>query len=257
MTPNKLCLKSIFAVILALMLLALNIAACFIPSIDVSGHGVTSVSSVTKDYLSTLNTDVEIFVVKGELYDSKFERFIEEYARSSDRIKLEFVEFEDSAEVFSYAGYSAQELGAYAVVVKSDKRADMVDYYSLFYYATSFGNLSYSDYYNYYTLFSSSESYASYFEELVYGSEYYFYGEAIITALVEYAALDIIPRTYLLCANGEDDVTGGNLANALQSMSYDYAALDLGKVSAIPQDAGCIVINDPDTDYSDDIQVSF
>ena len=144
---KKKVLKSSAVVVLAIILLAVNVLALFVPSIDLSTTGRIKMGEVSQKYLANLDKEIEIYVVKGASDDAKFERFMKDYAKSSDKIKLEFVELSDAAELLALCGYTASDgVSSYAVVVKSDKRAKLLDYHSLFYYQTNWGNLSYSQY---------------------------------------------------------------------------------------------------------------
>ncbi len=245
-------LKPAALVAMTVILVAVSVLTLFLPSADMSRGNSLGVSEATKEYLSELPCDVSIYVVEGELHDSKFELFMKEYAKASDRISVEFVELEDSAALFAECGYSApDELSVYTVVVKSEKRARLIDYYSMFYYYNSnFGQLSYSKYYEYYSMFSSYPDYAQYLESLVYDSEYYFNGDAILTGIVEYVSLDVIPRAYISASHGENSATEGNFAKLLLAMGYDFGVISENDLTEIPIDAGCVIINEPTSDIS-------
>lgn len=249
---SKKYLGAAFIVILAAVLLVINVGAIFLPTPEMSEDEVLSISDQSKEYLSGLGRDVDIYVIQGTVYDHKFEMFMKEYASLSERIKLEFVDFEDAGELLEACGYpSDQELSSYAVVVKSDKRARLLDYYSMFYYYNpTFGQMSYSNYYEYYSMFSSSADYAPYLEALVYDSTYYFCGESLLSALVEYTALDIVPRAYFTVSHGENSATEGNFAVLLSAISYEYSTLSLTDTKSVPEDAGCLIINQPTSDLS-------
>ena len=169
-------------------------------------------------------------------------------------MSVDFLSLDEAGDILALCGYSANEtLSSSAIVVKSDKRVRLIDYYSMFYYYnTTFGQMSYSGYYEYYSMFSAYEDYSDYLETLIYDSEFYFYGDALITGLVEYVTLDVVPKAYFVTSHGENSASDGNFAKLLTAMEYDYAELALADGMAVPNDAGCLVINDPDVDISVD-----
>lgn len=245
---KKAITKRITVIIVAAFLLLVNIATTLLPrskAIEMSG--------ISKDFLASLECDVEISVIRGAISDALFESFMKDYAKASERIKLSFIESSDANELLSDVGYSLRaENTTYIIVVKSDKRAQIIDYNSLFYYENSqFGRISQSQYAQYYQLFSSSENYLSYLDSLIYDSQYCFYGDALITGLVEYVTLDIIPRAYMVTSHGTVSASEENFAKVLNAAGYTYSTLSLSGLSALPEDAGCVIINEPTEDLTE------
>lgn len=251
---KKSIFKSSTVIILVIALLAVNVVAFLWNDYDLDGKYALKVSSESARYLKSLENEVEIYVIEGGAQDTKFERFIEDYAEQSDKISLEFVDVSKAGELLSLCGYTASDdVSSYAVVVKSDKRAKLLDYYSMFYYQNAnFGKLSYSQYLQYYSMFSSNESYLSYLDSLIYDTDRYFYGDALITGLVEYVSFDVIPRAYMVTTHGVNSAKDGNFAKLLIAMGYEYGELALGEDTKIPEDAGMVMINEPTSDISSD-----
>jgi len=252
MKKRSFVMGRIFVALLAVVLIFVNVAALFLPRLDLSSESVLTLSEESGRYISSLSEDVEIYVIEGQSYDARFEIFLKEYARHSDRIKLEFISHGEAGELLALCGYSASDtFASYAVVVKSDKRARLIDYYSMFYYINpNFGQFTSSQYAEYYSMFSSHPDYAAYLSSLIYESEYYFYGDALLSGIVEYVTLDIIPKAYIVTSHGENSVSDGNFAKLLLAMEYDFGELALSDSVKVPRDAGCIIINEPTKDLS-------
>ena len=244
--------KKITLVILVVALLIVNVVAFLLDAVDLDANSALKVSAESQRYLNTLKDNVEMYVIEGGIKDDKFEKFVKDYAKCSDKISLEFLELSKAGDLLALCGYTASdEISSYAVVVKSDKRIKLLDYYSMFYYQNSnFGNLSYSQYLQYYSMFTSSESYLSYLDSLIYETDCYFYGDAMITGLVEYVSLDIIPKAYMVSSHGANSTSEGNFAKLLLSMGYEYGELSLND-GMIPEDAGMVIFNEPTADISE------
>ena len=244
--------KKITLIILAVALLIVNVVAFLLDAVDLDANSALKVSAESQRYLNTLKDNVEMYVIEGGIKDDKFEKFVKDYAKCSDKISLEFLELSKAGELLALCGYTASdEISSYAVVVKSDKRIKLLDYYSMFYYQNSnFGNLNYNQYLQYYSMFTSSESYLSYLDSLIYETDCYFYGDAMITGLVEYVSLDIIPKAYMVSSHGVNSTSEGNFAKLLLSMGYEYGEFSLSD-GRIPEDAGMVIFNEPTADISE------
>ena len=239
-------------ILLVVALLIVNVVAFLPEPVDMNGDSALKVSAESKRYLNSLTDNVEMYVIKGDAEDKKFEKFIKAYADCSDKISLEFLELSEASDLLKLCGYTASDgASSYAVVVKSDKRVKLLDYYSMFYYQNAnFGNLTYSQYLQYYSMFTSSESYLSYLDSLIYETDRYFYGDAMISGIVEYVSLDVIPKAYMVTSHGVDSASDGNFAKLLLSMGYEYGEFSLSD-GMIPEDAGMVMINEPTKDISE------
>lgn len=244
--------RSATLIFLVVALFIVNVVAFLPDPVDINGESALKVSAESKKYLNCLTDNVEMYVIVGGIKDEKFERFVSDYAKCSDKISLEFLELSEAGDLLRLCGYTASdEISSYAIVVKSDKRVKLLDYYSMFYYQNAnFGKLTHSQYLQYYSMFTSSESYLSYLDSLIYETDCYFYGDAMITGLVEYVSLDIIPKAYMVSSHGVNSTSEGNFAKLLLSMGYEYGEFSLSD-GRIPEDAGMVMINEPTKDMSE------
>ncbi len=255
--------KSIISVItataVALAALAINIGAAFIFKShtfpDMTSSELYTISEETKKFNFSLGESVTISVLNADRSNAQFEIFMERYAESGHSITLEYVNTFENPEFLAEHGISSDDaVNPYSVVVSSEKRSQYIDFYSMYYYSNEtlgISQMSYSQYNYYYSLFSSSESYAEYLYNLMYGSKLYFCGEKALTSTVEYVTLDYIPHSYFVTGHGEDSVNDGNFASLLAYMEYAYGVLDITAADKIPEDADCIIINSPNEDYSE------
>ena len=243
---------------LVLLMLFVSIGMSLLPvscaEFDMTGQGRYAISSEAKKFLRGVDEDITVYVLDPDGTNPQLESFLRRYAESGKNVGVKYVKTAEVKEILASYGYSADSIPPYSLLICSDKRGELVDFYSMYYYVNEklgISSMSYSDYNYYYSLFSSSDSYATYLDALVYSSELYFNGDAVITGVIEYVTLDIIPHAYFITGHGEDSVSDGKFVSLLGQMYYHFEALDITK-SSIPEDACCIVINEPESDYTEE-----
>ena len=255
---KKISTISVISAMLVVLMLFVSIGMSLLPvaytEFDATESGKYRVSATTKKFLSGIDDEVTIYVLSADGSNPQLESYLRRYAESGKNIDVEYVKEEEQKALVESYGFSNASVAPYSLLICSDKRGEFVDFYLMYYYVNEklgITSMSYSDYNYYYSLFSSSESYATYLEALLYSSELYFHGDAVITGALEYVTLDIIPHAYFITGRGEDSVTDGKFVSLLGQMYYDFETHDITKSSGIPADACCIVINEPKTDYTE------
>ncbi|MBE6530723.1 MAG: hypothetical protein E7679_01335 [Ruminococcaceae bacterium] len=256
-TIGKGFLLGTLSLVLALLLIALNIASLFLPSrfssIDITPSRRYALSDQTGKFIEGLEEDITLYVLNADGSDKGLEEFIKRYAASSKHIKLERVDTVENPDFLAGLGYqTSAEISAYTVIVKSEKRSYPIDPSNFYYYySQQFGEISASDYSYYLNYFGSSEAYAEYYNELAYNTRVYFRGEMLFSLGIDYVIQKFIPHAYFITGRGEDSVSGGNFASFLAQYGYNAEAHDITTSAGIPEDAGCIVINSPSEDYTE------
>ena len=100
--------------------------------------------------------------------------------------------------------------------------------------------------------------YLSYYDIYTYdASSYYttgqyttqFAGEQVLTGAIAYVTSDSLPLIYLTTGHGEATLST-QFADAVSKANLETKALSLLTVEAIPEDAGALFINAPDTDFT-------
>ena len=267
----------IMLVSLALVLLAVNAALLFVPSryteLDVTSADNYTLTDGTESYLSSLGRDVTLYLIDNNGEDIRFEYFIERFSDSGKRISLERLDISDAQDVLAEAGTDASALTdiPYALVLKTDKRAEIIDYYSLFYYYNTNSTLieflqsyfgfegsyslsvpQYQTYADYLEQYSSMDtSYQTYYYYLVDGSVLYFQGESVLCAAIEYVCADIIPQKYVLTGHGEYAMSGSAIEGVFTLFGESCKMLDITSVDKIPEDAASVYVSAPTSDYSE------
>lgn len=185
---------------------------------------------------------------------------MERMAEYSDCVTLKKVKPADCEVLLQQWNLSSDDIASvgYCLIAESEKRSEIVDYTSLFYYEatnttlnsmglTKMSALEYSYYVSY---FSQSEQYAKYLSYLVGESNCCFQGDMVLAAMLEYVTMDIIPVHYVLTGQGEASVTDTVLGEMYAYDGSSYQILDFSIHSAIPDDAATVLVIAPTKDYS-------
>ncbi|MBE6546710.1 MAG: hypothetical protein E7668_04635 [Ruminococcaceae bacterium] len=272
--PRKIAVVAV-AVVLAVLV---NTGMMLLPGAwtrtDLTKEKIFTLSEDSKTFLKDLDTEVTLYLIEGTGGDTRFEYFLEELCGHSSKLTLTRMKAEDSGELLAESGLTVQTVTGsglpYCMVIRSDARTEVIDYYSLFYYyntnstllhflqtyfsASAQAKMSYYEYnqYLYYLeLYSQQNSqFQQYWYYLVHDTSRYFQGEAILTSIIEYVSADLIPVTYRLVGNGENDLSGTLMSSLLSTYNVEYKALDLKDVEAIPDDAAAVLAAAPTADYS-------
>ena len=146
--------------LLVAVMLFVSIGMSLLPVIyteaDVTGTGKYRVSSTTKKFLGGIDETVTIYVLGADGSNPQLESFLRRYADTGSTVEVEYVKSADEKALVESYGFSAASMSPYSLLICSDKRAEFVDFYLMYYYVNEkLGTMSYSDYQYYYSLFSS------------------------------------------------------------------------------------------------------
>jgi len=256
---------SILTVALVLVVvIALNVVLWLLPERrlqkDMTKEQFYTLSDKIDDFLINLDEDVTLYLIDADGSDDKFEYFIERLTDRSDRLTLKKLKLEDCEEQLKKWGISTDSVAAtgYCLVAEGEKRTEIVDYSSMFYYEVtnatlnSMGmtKLSMTEYMYYASYFSQDAQYEQYLAYLVNESYRYFQGETVIAAMLEYVVADVIPVHYVVTGHGERSFASSTIEELYTYHGTSYQTLDLRMTKRIPEDASTLLILAPKTDYS-------
>lgn len=223
------------AIVLAAVLV-LNLLLSGIPSgtleYDISGKSFYRVSKQSTDYLSALDMDVEIVVLaQSDVIDELLLKFINNYAGSSPRVKLEVID-----PVLNPTALTAYNAQANNVVVTCPETGRVrllnlagIDGESeglIIYDAASF-------YYN---------------NQL---NPVYLDAEGQLTGAIHYVTSEETHKLYLLDGHGEEAL-GKNAAALLSKGNIETAPLNLLAEGGVPDDCELLLCFNPERDLSED-----
>lgn len=238
-----------FAVVMALILLAVlvvvNMIVGSLPSkftmLDTSGTGKYDISGTSESFIAGIKDKVTLYHICTDGYeDNDFETFIERYASMSSNISV--VKVDPARDPSFLEKYQATDLSENSLIIESEKRVKVVDYYDffLFYCADIDYSMSYDEYASYGVMY---ESYYGY----TFTPVQYF--DSVLTLGIEYVCADSVPSVYLLNGHGEAELADVVTQN-LDYSGMTYESLNLALGDGIPEDCTCLIIHNPTSDLT-------
>lgn len=229
---GKLLKKGSYSIIItaiaAAIVIAINLVAAELPSkyteIDVSQQKMYTISEETESMLKNLDEDVTIYYVTQDANkDETIAKLLDRYEDASSHVKVEQIDpvlhpaFTDE--------YTSDDLTENSVIVVCGDKNKIVEYSSM-----------------YETQMSS------------YGMSYEtsgFDGEGQITSAVSYVTSENLPILYNIEGHGESALSS-SVEDAIEKGNMEIQTLSLLTEGEVPEDADCILINAPTSDFSAD-----
>lgn len=219
---------SVLAVIVLVLVILLNLVVNAIPTkftqFDISTGKMFTLSDTTKTMLHDLNTDVTAYyLAETGSEDSNITRILDRYAGESSHFSWQQ---RDPALYPTFAQqYDAQDASASSVILVCGDNHTVVDYYDMY-------DADYSNYYydGSYTMSFSAESALS-------------SGIAKVTRESSYVL-------YQMTGHGETALET-DFTDTLDNSGVSVQDLNLISAGSIPKDASAVIINAPQTDYSE------
>ena len=217
------------AVIISMaVVVLLNVLAAKIPLrftvFDVTSNKLYSLTDETKNMISALGEDVQLYVLASETQaDILLDTTLKNYADLNPHIKVSYVDPAVNPKFFTE--YTDSDVSFNSIIVEGSKRSKVVDY-----------NMIYQTEIDYYTYSSTVTGYD---------------GEGQLTSAIAYVTSDDMPKMYLLEGHGEGSFDAEFMA-AVEKENVDYETINLMNYDAVPTDAACVIVYAPLSDFSDD-----
>lgn len=209
--------------IVTAMVVVINVFLGQLPAswtiIDFSTQKLYSITDTTKNFLDKLEQDVEIYVmVNEENADKTIAHTLNRYEDYSEHVNVTYV---DPATNPTFASkYTNESIMQNSVIVVSDLRHKVVDYYDMWIVNTSTETISGYD------------------------------GEGQITGAISYVISEEAPKIYITQGHNELEVSESVLT-ALGKESIETATINLKDYEAVPEDACLLFINGPELDLNE------
>ena len=218
----------VMSVIFIAVVIVINMIVSTIPSkyseIDISSQKLYSIGDETKEMLKNLEKDVTIYqIAQSGSEDENIANLLKKYEDESKHIKVEQKDPVVNPKFVSQ--YTSDDLSANSLIVVCGDRNKVIDYNNM--YETSV------DYQTY-----SSQTTG-------------FDGEGQITSAIGYVTSENLPVLYTVEGHGEKDMDS-SIKEDIEKANMDIKSLNLLTEGSVPDDADCLFIDSPSTDFSSD-----
>ena len=218
----------VMSVIFIAVVIVINMIVSTIPSkyseIDISSQKLYSIGDETKKMLKDLEKDVTIYqIAQSGSEDENIANLLKKYEDESKHIKVEQKDPVVNPKFVSQ--YTSDDLSANSLIVVCGDRNKVIDYNNM--YETSI------DYQTY-----SSQTTG-------------FDGEGQITSAIGYVTSENLPVLYTVEGHGEKDMDS-SIKEDIEKANMDIKSLNLLTEGTVPDDADCLFIDSPSTDFSSD-----
>ena len=218
----------VMSVIFIAVVIVINMIVSTIPSkyseIDISSQKLYSIGDETKKMLKDLEKDVTIYqIAQSGSEDENISSLLKKYEDESKHIKVEQKDPVVNPKFVSH--YTSDDLSANSLIVVCGDRNKVIDYNNI--YETSI------DYQTY-----SSQTTG-------------FDGEGQITSAIGYVTSENLPVLYTVEGHGEKDMDS-SIKEDIEKANMDIKSLNLLTEGSVPDDADCLFIDSPSTDFSSD-----
>ncbi len=226
------------AIVIAVLI---NMLVGYIPAqytnFDTSGLDLHDIGEETEKIVSAVDTDVVLYLVVEEgMQDLYVTKLLDRYASIDSNITVQEIDpvLHPTFESPCGQSYNLGEYEENTVIVAGPERDKVIPYSEIFQ-----------------TEYTEEEMYYYYYYGVEPSGTTSFYGEAKLTGAIGYVSGENALVVYTLEGHGET-AFGTNLSGYLDDDNYTVASLSLLSTGAVPEDAGCVVINNPTSDINSD-----
>ena len=232
-TVNKKYLKngsysSVMIVVFVAIIIVINMIAGNLPSkytqLDISAEKLYTIGDETKAMLKDLDKDVTIYqIAQSGSEDETISNLLQRYADESEHITVEVKDPVVNPKFVSE--YTTDNLSSNSLIVVCGNRNKVINYNNIYQSELDYNTYSYNT-----TGFD---------------------GEGQITSAIAYVTSEDLPILYTLEGHGEQELDS-TIKEDVEKANMDIQSLNLLTEGSVPDDASCLLINSPTSDFSDD-----
>ena len=232
-TVNKKYLKngsysSVMIVVFIAIIIVINMIVGNLPTkytqIDISSEQLYTIGDETKAMLKALDKDVTIYqIAQSGSEDETISNLLQRYADESDHITVEQKDPVVNPKFVSE--YTSDNISSNSLIVVCGDRNKIV---------------------NYNNMYESSLDYNTYSYQTTG-----FDGEGQITSAIAYVTSEDLPVLYTLEGHGEQELDS-TVKEDIEKANLEIKSLNLLAEGSVPEDAGCLLIDSPATDISEE-----
>ncbi len=235
----------VIAIVIVLNVL-LNLLPANITTPDVSTMQLYDFTEETEEMIKKLDEDIDVYFWADESAQNYvyIEQFLERFKALNSNISVKTVHPDKEPTFIGKYAEEGSEPPTNSLIFESDKRFKIVNYTDMFTWSDS----AYQTIYAMLQYGYSTEEVMSMVAYDVFSAE-----NAVVNA-VDYVITDELPVVYLLRGHGESDL--GSVVNKYTlDANYTIVKMEDGKsllsLEAVPEDANCVVINNPTSDLTE------
>lgn len=217
-----------FSAAAAVCAVLLNLVAGTLPqavtTIDCTSSKLYSVTDDTKQILSALNSEVELYVLaNASSCDEQLDATLQKYEALSSKIKVDYVDPAVSPNF--YQKYTQEQVANNSIIAVCGERSKVIDYSNI-----------YESEVDYQTYQSKTTGYDA---------------EGQLTSAIQYVTNDKMQAVYEITGHGESQASG-RFRQAIEKLNLQLESLNLLEADAVPDDCEAILILGPQSDFSKD-----
>lgn len=218
----------LMTVIVVAIVIVINLVVGQLPAkytkLDFSSTQLYTLGDKTAEVAKDLKEDVTLYLIaeKGA-EDTTLLEVLNRYGDLSSHIKV--VQEDPALNPNFTSQYTQEQVGSNSVIVVGEKRSKVI---------------------------SNSEIYETTVDYNTYSTQVTgFDGEGQITSAISYATSESLPIMYVLGGHNEAEVTT-TMKSAIEKQNIEIKDLNLVSQEAVPEDADCLFVNAPASDFSED-----
>lgn len=220
--------SSMTVAIVCVIVVFVNLIVTKLPTkytnIDVTANQLYTISEQSIELLEGLEEDVTIYVLTAEdSADTTVAQTLKNYEEYSDRVTVTYIDPLINPQFATQYGQSGMTQNS--IIVETDKRYKVI---------------SYND------LYESEFDYSTY-QQNVTGYD----GEGMITSAIDYCISENMPKIYMIAGHNEYSLDDG-FVDVIEKENIAYETISLLEYEEVPEDAECVIIHAPETDFSVD-----
>ena len=215
-------------VVFVAIIIVINMIAGNLPSkytqLDISAEKLYTIGDETKAMLKDLDKDVTIYqIAQSGSEDETISNLLQRYADESEHITVEVKDPVVNPKFVSE--YTTDNLSSNSLIVVCGDRNKVINYNNIYQSELDYNTYSYNT-----TGFD---------------------GEGQITSAIAYVTSEDLPILYTLEGHGEQELDS-TIKEDVEKANMDIQSLNLLTEGSVPDDASCLLINSPTSDFSDD-----
>lgn len=217
-----------FVAVAVIAVVGINLVAGVLPStltnIDCTASQLYALTKETKQILSSLGKEVELYVLVNEnSQDKQLGTTLQKYGELSSNIHVTYID--PAVSPYFYQQYTQEQISLNSVIAVCGERSKVIDYNDM--YETSVDYSSYT---------SQTTGYDA---------------EGQLTSAIQYVTNEDQQTVYEITGHGEVSLSG-KFKESIEKMNLNIQTLNLLETEDMPDDCEAVIINGPESDFSKD-----